>query len=83
MCFVSLVATEFNQPGVGSIQSWPAQQVLDLSEVILKLDKIDKALELRNCQDAAKEKFLTDLIDRVNEIAKERTAPKTKRKRKK
>lgn len=84
MCFVSLVATSFtDQPGVGSIKNWPDQPVLDLAEVIQKLDKIDKALQLRDCKDAEKEKFLTALIDRVNEIAQKRTASKPKRKRKK
>ena len=71
MCFVSLVTTGIpNQPGYGRLQNWPDQQLLDLSEVLKRLDKIDQALGLRDCKDQEKAAFLKELEDRVTDIEK-------------
>ena len=67
MCFVSLVSSGLqtqNQP-FGQLQNWPPQQVIDLSEVIRRLDRIDQVLGLKDCKDEAKEKFLKELNDLV------------------
>jgi len=63
MCFVSLVTSCFpNQvPPFHQLENWPKEQVLDLAEVLRRLDRIDKALGLRDCKDESKEKFLKEL----------------------
>ena len=69
MCAVSMVVdaayTQFPP-----IQQWPIQQVVDMSEVIKLLTKIDEKLGAKDCVDAKKEAFLKELADRVAELEK-------------
>lgn len=74
MCIVSAVSEALPKQNI-PWQQWPTQQILDLSEVIKKLDSIDKKLGLKDCNDSLKESFLSELANRVEAIEKRLTTP--------
>lgn len=74
MCIVSVISEALPNQGI-LWQYWPPQQILDLSEVIKKLDSIDKKLGLKDCNDPIKESFLSELAKRVEAIEKRLTTP--------
>jgi hypothetical protein len=67
MCIVSMVTR-----GIGEqyppLKQWPYQQVVDMSEVLKKLDVLDKKLGKKDCHEPEKDKFLKDLAERVKEL---------------
>lgn len=69
MCFVSNISDGYyGQIPFVPLQNWPPQQVIDLSEVIRRLDDIDKKLGLRDCMDDQKQKFMDELNIRLTKI---------------
>lgn len=64
MCVVSVVVDQ-SQRQWGSIQTWPAPVVVDMSQIIEKLSEIDKKLGAKDCYDPKKDEFLKALADRV------------------
>src|SRR5579863_5538870 len=67
MCIVSMISTgiPLQRPPYNDLQTWPRQEILDLSEIIKRLDRIDKKLGLKDCKDDAKESFLKELEELV------------------
>lgn len=70
MCAVSAVIGHAMQHFQG-INTWPLQPAVDLSEVIKRLDKIDKALGSRDCHEPTKDEFLKTLEARIAELEKQ------------
>jgi hypothetical protein len=52
------------------IQTWPYQQVIDMSEVLKKLDLLDKKLGAKNCYEPVKEDVLKQLENRIEVLEK-------------
>lgn len=69
MCSVSAVIHDI-KTNFPPLQSWTYRQIVDLSEVIKRLDKIDKALGAKDCYEPTKEDFLKQLSDRIAALEK-------------
>lgn len=69
MCAVSAVIGETMRQ-FPPIQTWPYQPAVDLSEVIKRLDRIDKALGAKDCHEPTKDAFLKSLEARIAELEK-------------
>jgi hypothetical protein len=70
MYIVSMVATGIKEQ-YPPIQQWTYPQVVDLTEVLKKLDKIDKQLGAKECHEPEKEKLLEQLAARVAELERQ------------
>lgn len=71
MCIVSMITQEIPKQFPNWQQQFTPQQVVDLSEVLKKLDAIDKKLGAKDCKDESKAKFLEELAalrQRVEEL---------------
>jgi hypothetical protein len=68
MCAVSFVTHGITQDYPNFPSSWPQQQLVDLSEVLKRLDAIDKALEAKNCDEPGKEEFFRKLNQRIEAL---------------
>ena len=71
MCVVSAI-TQSIPNNWGSPQNWPAQTVIDVDQILKKLDAIDKKLGAPECTDPNKDKFLADLERRVKALEADR-----------
>lgn len=67
MCVVSAVTDYYKR---APIERWPAPQIVELSEILKKLDALDKKLGEPPCTDDRKEQFLKSLEARVAELEK-------------
>lgn len=68
MCVLSMVADQYNRQFPDWHQKFNLDQFYDLSEVVKRLDALDKALNLKDCKDKEKEEFLKKLSDRIAEL---------------
>lgn len=50
------------------LNTWTYPQLVDMSEVIKRLDALDKKLGAMDCYDPKKQKFLQELKDRIEEL---------------
>lgn len=64
MCSVSMITNNFDKQ-YPPINQWPYQQAVDLSEVLKKLDDIDKKMGAKDCNETGKEAFFKALEDRI------------------
>lgn len=67
MCIVSMVTTGI-QEQYPPLKQWPYQQVVDMSEVLKKLDALDKKLGNKECYEPVKDKFLQELAERLEHL---------------
>ena len=67
MCMVSLMVEQAPQQW-GQPSTWPHQTIVDVAEILRKLEAIDKKLGAPDCVDAKKEKFLRELDERLERL---------------
>lgn len=71
MCFVS-VMIETSKIQAPPVQQWSYESVLDMKEILRRLDAIDKKLELKDCFDPTKQEFMKQLDERLKVLEAER-----------
>lgn len=79
MCVVSMVVEGLQQQYPVPVQFWPPPTVLEVSDILKRLDAIDKKLGLRDCDDADKIVWRKQLDERVKAL--EREMPKRRRRK--
>jgi len=50
------------------VQTWPAQQVIDISQILEAIRKLDEKLGAKDCHDPNKDQFLQELAARVKAL---------------
>lgn len=67
MCAISAVIMETERQ-FPPIQTWPLQPLQDLSEVLRRLDSIDKKMGAKDCHEAIKDAFMKKLDERIKRL---------------
>lgn len=76
MCMVSMVTQGFPQQYPDWQQTTPLSTLVELKEILKRLDAIDKKLEAKDCADEKKAKFFDDLDGRIAALEKQKKRTK-------
>ncbi len=71
MCFVSVLTQQIPQQQPNWQTNWNIGQLTEMKQIIERLDRIDKALGLRDCKDELKAEFLRTLLDRIEHLERQ------------
>ena len=64
MCVMSMVTTGMGQQWPKP-QRWGLQDLIDVTQILKRLDALDKKLGAPNCHEPVKEQFIKDLETRI------------------
>lgn len=79
MCVVSMVTGGLGEQYPKFPNPFTLPQLADLSEVLKRLDALDKKLELRNCDEPGKAAFFEKLNARIEELERQQKKPRRKK----
>ena len=78
MCMVSMVTGGMQQDYPKFPQGFGLGQLLDLSEILKRLDQLDKDLKAKNCDEPGKASFFEKLNARIEALERKQKKPRKK-----
>lgn len=79
MCMVSMVTHGMGQEYPQFPQPFTLPQLVDLSEVLKRLDELDKKIGAKNCDEPGKAEFFEKLNARIEALERKQKKPRKRK----